>query len=1055
MHPEKRSTRRKAVRLVAPALALAAVSAAFVGHERYFHGEAVTHLQVPEGFTIERVAGPEILSYPMFAILGGPGRLFVFESTEPNLMTTEEMLADPSYHIRVLEDVDGDGSYDRSKIFADELPFPKGGVFRDGSLYVSASPDLLRFRDTDGDWVADEREVVVTGWVLNRNGAALGGPFPGPDGWLYLTDARRGFEIRRKEGDVLSGRSARIWRVRPDGTGLEWISGGGYDNAVELVFMPSGETIGTMTFFAEAQNGLRDAVMHWVEGGVYPKPQAVIQQDSLKLTGDLMPVMTRLARVAPSGIERFQGNAFGAGFHGNLFSVQFNTGRMLRHVVTPDGATFRTEDTPFMTSNSPDVHPTDVLQDADGSLLVLETGGWFINGCPLSRVAKPDVQGGIYRIRKAAAPAVRDPWGRSLRLATKTPTQLVSHLGDPRAMVREQAVQRLVALGGASVAPLGGFLRESKDAELRAAAVFALYRIGTPAAKGAVRSALADRSPVVRTAAARLVGMSRDPAAVDRLMAMVRKEAPPVRRQAATALGQIGDRRAIPALIRASADADDRFVEHAVIYSLITLGDPNPLVAALDDPSPAVRRAALIALDQMDRSPLRREHLAPFLASADPLLWNAGIWVASHHPDWSDAVVDFLARRVDTADLPAAETASVRDLMVTFCTDPQLQALVANRLDSGRTSAERKILLLDVIDRCGVPELPTAWVREIGAQLRGGDPQVRARALRVIESRGVTALQDDLAAILADPATPAAFRLDALSALVLARKELTEPQFRLLARHLDAGNEAPIRQLAAKVLAQADLTEAQLLALAREQVARSDVFLLPRLVEAFEGSGSAPVGESLVGALLTSTDRLENVSEEDLTALLATFPASVRQSAQPLLAAVRKRHEERLVRLQSVERALGRGDVDAGRRLFEGKALCSSCHAVVSEGGDFGPDLSNIGEIRSRHDILEAILYPSVSFAREYETYRVKTKSTTYTGIVAEQLADGMILSVGPGGRIRIPQSDVVSVEPLNVSMMPPGLDRLMSPAELADLIAYLESLPPRLDRLIRNRERQ
>ena len=158
-------------------------------------------------------------------------------------------------------------------MYADKLPFPKGGAFVDGSLFVSAAPHLLRLKDTNGDLVADERETVLTGWTLNVNGAALGGPFLGPDGWLYLTDARRGFRITRKEGDTLEGKGARIWRVRPDGSGLEWMSGGGFDNAIELVFMPSGDTVGTMTYFLDPRDGLRDALMHWVEGGVYPKPQ--------------------------------------------------------------------------------------------------------------------------------------------------------------------------------------------------------------------------------------------------------------------------------------------------------------------------------------------------------------------------------------------------------------------------------------------------------------------------------------------------------------------------------------------------------------------------------------------------------------------------------------------------------------------------------------------------------------------------------------------------------------------------------------------------------------
>jgi putative heme-binding domain-containing protein len=260
--------------------------------------------------------------------------------------------------------------------------------------------------------------------------------------------------------------------------------------------------------------------------------------------------------------------------------------------------------------------------------------------------------------------------------------------------------------------------------------------------------------------------------------------------------------------------------------------------------------------------------------------------------------------------------------------------------------------------------------------------------------------------------------------------------------------------MAAKILVQAELTDAQLVTLAREQVAQADVFLLPRLVEAFEGSTSAPVGTALVSALQTSTERLENLSEEDLRALFMKYPAPVQTAAEPVMAALRQRHQERVTRLQAVAATLGKGDVAVGRRLFFGKALCSSCHAVAAEGGTFGPDLTNVGEIRARHDILEAILYPSASFAREYDTYRVKTKTNSYTGIIAEQLSEAIVLSVGPGGKIRIPRGDIVSIETLNVSMMPPGLDQQLTPAEMADLMAYLEALPDRLDRLIPIRER-
>src|SRR5690606_32955483 len=78
-------------------------------------------------------------------------------------------------------------------------------------------------------------------------------------------------------------------------------------------------------------------------------------------------------------------------YRDNLFSAQFNTHRILRHKLFRDGASFRTEDEVFFSLDNEDFHPTDVLEDGDGSLLVVETGGWFIKGCPLSQVSKPEL----------------------------------------------------------------------------------------------------------------------------------------------------------------------------------------------------------------------------------------------------------------------------------------------------------------------------------------------------------------------------------------------------------------------------------------------------------------------------------------------------------------------------------------------------------------------------------------------------------------------------------------------------------------------------------------
>ena len=299
---------------------------------------------------------------------------------------------------------------------------------------------------------------------------------------------------------------------------------------MEVDFTSSGEIIGTMTYFKDPENGERDALLHFVEGGVYPKVYPAVMGE-FKRTGELMPVMTKFARIAPSGLTRYRSEAFGSAYRDNLFTAQFNPHRVQRHIVHREGATFRTEDSDFLTSVDPDFHPTDVLEDADGSLLVLDTGAWFIHGCPISRVAKPEIKGSIYRIRKEGAARVLDARGGKLDFKTIPLPDVTKMIEDARPAVRDRAVEFLVQAGPGAVLSLAKLRESSTRKEARSAAVFALFRIDSPEARAAVRQALSDSDFGVRIAAARCAGMARDKEAVSRLMEMARADHPAARRR--------------------------------------------------------------------------------------------------------------------------------------------------------------------------------------------------------------------------------------------------------------------------------------------------------------------------------------------------------------------------------------------------------------------------------------------------------------------------------------------------------------------------------------------
>ena len=80
-------------------------------------------------------------------------------------------------------------------------------------------------------------------------------------------------------------------------------------------------------------------------------------------------------------------------------------------------------------------------------------------------------------------------------------------------------------------------------------------------------------------------------------------------------------------------------------------------------------------------------------------------------------------------------------------------------------------------------------------------------------------------------------------------------------------------------------------------------------------------------------------------------------------------------KLEELLSGINGGDIRRGQAVFNGtKAACASCHAVGYVGGKVGPDLTRIGSIRTERDLLESIVFPSVSFVRGYEPVVVTTK---------------------------------------------------------------------------------
>lgn len=151
-----------------------------------------------------------------------------------------------------------------------------------------------------------------------------------------------------------------------------------------------------------------------------------------------------------------------------------------------------------------------------------------------------------------------------------------------------------------------------------------------------------------------------------------------------------------------------------------------------------------------------------------------------------------------------------------------------------------------------------------------------------------------------------------------------------------------------------------------------------------------------------------------------------------------------------VEAAVAAVDTATGNRSFErGKqiysaVLCSRCHSMRGEGGDIGPDLTQLGTRFSNKDILESIIIPDKVVSDQYASsiFTMKNGETILGRLVSEDATNYVVSQnpFAPEVLKKVPKKNVASKKYSSVSIMLPGLINTLGPDELRDLMAYLKA---------------
>jgi len=1010
-------------------------------HQVRLNGHTFT---LPTGFEIELAAAPPLVDRPINADFDEQGRLYVSDSSGSNENVNIQLVKKPHRIVR-LESTRGDGKFDRRTIFADKMMFPEGTLWHAGSLYVAAPPSIWKLTDTDGDGIADERVEWFKGKTLTGCANDLHGPYLGPDGWIYWGKGAFAQQTYDRPGrKPLNTRAAHIIRAKPDGTGAEPVMTGGMDNPVGVAFTPGGERIFTTTFLQYPGGGRRDGLIHAVYGGVYGKNFEDVLRDHPRTSPDLMPVLVHLGAAAPSGLARYDSRVFGADYQDNLFACCFNMQKITRHVLEADGASFKSVNSDFLVSDNKDFHPTDVLMDADGSLLVVDTGGWYKLCCPTSQLVKPDVLGAIYRVRRSGAPKIDDPRGLKLAWNQVTPAELANLLGDVRPAVRRRAIQALAAKGTDALTVLD--LRPDRSALARRNMVWTATRIADPDARAVVKKALKDADETVRQAALHSVALWRDRTACTSLVDLLKSASLHNRRGAAEAMGRIGVRAAVSTLLAAVAEAEDRHVEHSLIFALIEIADRSGTRSGLKSDNARVRHAALIALDQMEddegaaKVRLSADDVIKEISSSDPRLRETAWWIASRHPEWGGALKTFLQERL-AGKLQAAEADELVNHLAKLARSPHIESLLADRLGDLSASRAEHEVVLRAMTQARLKETPANWLSALEKTLAGKDAEVTRASLMALRSLTLKKTPESLQAavkkIAQNDKLPAEV---SLLALTLVPDGLTGSQFALVRAEVKGDRPINTRSLAAEVLSRAPLGSKELLDLVGI-LPEIGPMELDRVLNAFAQSSDAEVGQRLLATLKTLPAR-SALRTDQLQRCLAKFGPVVQKDAEPLYLLINADAGKQKAKLEQLLSSLEPGDIRRGQAVFNSaKAACASCHAIGYLGGNVGPDLTRIGQIRTQRDLLESIVFPSASFVRSFEPVTVITKAgKSFNGILRRDNDDGVLLVLGANQESFIPRADIEEMQPSRVSVMPSGLDQQLSPRDLADLVAFLKA---------------
>jgi putative membrane-bound dehydrogenase-like protein len=1020
--------------------------------------ESIKHFITPVGFAVELFAAEPEIGKPLAMSWDEWGRLWLCETLDyPNELKEPTKGRD---RIRICEDTNGDGKADKFTIFAEGLSIPTAIAFYRGGAIVQDGTETVYLKDTNGDDKADIRKVLITGWALGDTHGGVSNFQYGLDNWYYAMQGynnskpvydnghktsesfRMGFFRFKVEGEGRVGQAER----RP--TKTESNNGGPALEAslshptdvrvtdVEFLRSTNNNTWGLGIsedglIFGSTANGNPSEFMP-IPNSYYEKVRGWSSSvlNGIADRNKIEPLSDKVRQVdwhggftAAAGHALYTARAWPKEYWNRTAFVCEPTGKLVStFVLRPDGAGFRSNN-PWNILASDDEWSAPIMAEVgpDGQLWVIDWYNIIVQHNPTPAGYKTG-KGNAYEID------LRDKThGRIYRVVWK------GEDGQP------------VIPPNPNLATVEGQLDALKTGNM-------LWR------KHAQRLLVENKADVIQ----QLIVTIQDPAT------------DPVNQNAEVvhALWTLHGREAFTG---SNTDAN------------------KALLVTLDHPSAGVRRNALAVAPRTE--PFSKAILkSGALRSRDAQVRLAALLALAEMPSSSEVAE---AIRIAFSTAPA-EDRWLNDALIAAAAQHDVHFLRAVAKNSGGKLASPPSNALAIVSEHYARSAPAETVGSVIELLAAAEPkEVTARAVEPILTGFAKGWPKGKPATLSADSEKALVQL-VTTAPSASRGLLVNLASRWGSKALEAhvaeiakGFEAVAsddkakdseRIAAAKQLVEFRKSDAEPIAMLVKLITpRTSAELANGFVEAIGASDSSVADETLIASWPTLTPTVRQTALRALLAradwtksLVAAFEAgdiqlndlSLEQKqalanhpdkqlaarVKPLLAkggGLPNPDRQKVIDelLPVIEQS---GDVANGKAVF--KKTCAKCHTHSGEGTKIGPDLTGMA-VHPKHELIIHILDPSRSVEGNFRIYTVQTDDgKVFNGLLASESKTAIELIDVEAKKHTILRENIEELIAGKKSLMPEGVEKTHTPAELRDLLEFLTArgkyLPIPLDKV-------